>query len=84
MGDLITQASILGAFEKLSIAETLAGITTRAAHALRMDAGSITKGKPVNMVVFQTADFRNIFYLQGQCKPAYTLIGDNLLFDENE
>lgn len=79
MGDLITQASILGASEKLSIAETLAGITTRAAHALRMDAGSIAKGKPVNMVVFETTDYRNIFYQQGQLKPAFTIAGEELL-----
>jgi imidazolonepropionase len=45
MGDLVTQASILGASEKLTIAETLVGITTRVAHALRIDSTSIEVGK---------------------------------------
>src|SRR5690606_39182404 len=34
MGDLLTQASILATFEKLSMAEVLSGITFRAAKAL--------------------------------------------------
>ena len=82
MGDLLTQASILGASEKLSIAETLAGITTRAAHALRVDAGTISIGKPARLSFFETDDFRNIFYQQGQLRPVFTVIGSNLFYNE--
>ncbi|MEQ9278516.1 MAG: imidazolonepropionase [Balneola sp.] len=75
MGDLITQAAILGASEKLTIAETLAGITFRAARALRIDGGTLKKGDEANFTVFETGDFRNIFYQQGQLKPSATIIG---------
>ena len=75
MGDLITQAAILGASEKLTIAETLAGITFRAARALRIEGGILRKGDEAAFTVFETDDFRNIFYLQGQLKPSATIIG---------
>jgi len=74
MGDLITQAAILGASEKLTIAETLAGITFRAARALRIEAGIIKKGADAKFTVFKTDDFRNVFYQQGQLKPSATII----------
>ncbi|MEG0697901.1 MAG: imidazolonepropionase, partial [Algoriella sp.] len=46
MGNLLTQASILATFEKLSMAEVLAAITFRAAKALNLaDRGTIEKGK---------------------------------------
>ena len=73
MGDLLTQASVLGAFEKLSIAETLAAITVRAAWALRLDAGTIAKGKPAHLAVFETDDYRNLFYRQGQLQSAFVV-----------
>jgi imidazolonepropionase len=37
MGNLLVQAAVLGAYEKLSITETLAGVTFRAAAALGLD-----------------------------------------------
>lgn len=76
MGDLITQASIIGASEKLTIAETLAGITCRSARALRIEAGILRKGADAKFTVFNTADFRNIFYQQGQLKPSATIINE--------
>jgi imidazolonepropionase len=76
MGDLITQASILGASEKLTIAETLAGITFRAARALRINSGIIRKEEDAKFTVFGTDDYRNIFYQQGQLKPTATVIGE--------
>lgn len=79
MGDLITQASVLGAKEKLSIAETLAAVTFRAAYALRLHAGTIEEGKKAKLVVYQTDDYRNIFYQQGQLKPAFTIIGEECI-----
>ena len=44
MGDLLTQAFVFGAFEKLTNAEVLAGITVRAAAALKLtDRGTIKR-----------------------------------------
>lgn len=70
MGDLLTQASILATFEKLSMAEVLSGITFRAAKALGFtDRGTLEAGKTADFVSFPTDDFRDIIYLQGQLKP---------------
>lgn len=79
MGDLLTQAALVGAAEKLSIAETLAAITFRAAKALRVGEGTIKKGQKAKFTVFPTHDFRTIFYQQGQLKPKYTVIGNDLI-----
>lgn len=79
MGNLLAQASILGASEKLSIAETLAAITYRAAHALRMEGGTISVGKEAQLAIFETNDFREVFYRQGQLVPIMTVIGDNCI-----
>ena len=69
MGNLITQASILATFEKLSTAEVLAGITFRAAHALNLsDRGTLEKGKKADFVTFKTDNFQNILYQQGSLK----------------
>lgn len=72
MGDLITQAAILGAFEKLSMAETLAGVTFRAAKALNLtNRGRIAAGQLADIVAFPTADYREILYYQGQLRPSF-------------
>ena len=66
MGNLITQASILATFQKLSTAEVLAGITFRAAKALNLtDRGVLKKGMKADFVVFETDNFQNILYNQG-------------------
>ncbi|MEZ5002361.1 MAG: imidazolonepropionase [Chitinophagales bacterium] len=71
MGDLLTQACILGAYEKLSIAETLAGLTTRAAAALKLNSiGSIEKCKLADFQAYPVDDYRAIFYHQGSIKPS--------------
>jgi imidazolonepropionase len=70
MGHLLTQASILGTFEKLSNAEVLAGITFRASAALNLaDRGSIEANKLADFVVFPTDNYQEITYQQGQLKP---------------
>ena len=70
MGDLLTQASILGAFEKLSNAEVLAGITCRAAAALDLkDRGILQAGYLADFSIFYTEHFGEIFYHQGSLKP---------------
>ena len=69
MGNLITQASILATFEKLSTAEVLAGITFRSAFALNLtDRGTLEKGKKADFVTFKTDNFQNVLYQQGSLK----------------
>ena len=66
MGNLITQASILATYQKLSTAEVLAGITFRAAKALNLnDRGILKKGMKGDFVTFNTDNFQNILYNQG-------------------
>lgn len=70
MGDLLTQASILGTFEKLSNAEVLAGITFRASAALKLaDKGVLQTGAQADFVAFPTNNYQEITYHQGQLKP---------------
>lgn len=70
MGDLLAQASILSTFEKLSMAEVLAGITFRAAAALGLnDRGKLAKGQLADFILFPTSDYREILYQQGKMKP---------------
>jgi imidazolonepropionase len=70
MGDLLMQAAVLGAYEHLSLAETLAAITCRAAKALAFtDRGIINKGKLADIIAFPTDDYRDILYRQGKLKP---------------
>jgi imidazolonepropionase len=71
MGDLLVQSAIIGAFEKLTIAETLAGITFRAAAALNLsDRGILARGKKADMVAFDCKNYREILYFQGALKPS--------------
>jgi imidazolonepropionase len=71
MGDLLMQASILSAYEKLTTAETFAGLTFRAAKALNLyDRGVLEKGKLADMQAYPCADYREILYHQGKLKPA--------------
>ena len=70
MGDLLTQAAVLGTFEKLSATEVFAGITFRAAAALGLnDRGRLVTGARADLVAFPTDDYREILYHQGQLKP---------------
>lgn len=70
MGDLLTQAAILGTFEKLSNAEVLAAITVRAASALNLkDRGILKKGQLADFAIFPTHNYQEITYHQGQLKP---------------
>ncbi|MBF9254865.1 imidazolonepropionase [Pontibacter sp. 172403-2] len=70
MGDLLLQAALLGASEKLMTAETLAAITSRAAHALYLtDRGILATGKLADMIAFPTENYKEILYFQGKLKP---------------
>ena len=69
MGNLITQASILATFQKLTTAEVLAGMTFRAAYALNLeDRGKLEAGKKADFVTFKTNNFQNVLYNQGSLK----------------
>ncbi len=75
MGNLVTQASILATFQKLSTAEVLAGITFRSAFALNLeDRGKLEKGKKADFVIFKTDNFQNIIYTQGSLKAEHIYI----------
>lgn len=79
MGDLLTQAALLSVYEKLSAAETFAGMTYRAGQALGLPEGTgrIRKGEIAEMILFPTDDYREILYHQGQLRPALMLSGDS-------
>lgn len=73
MGDLLLQASVMAAQQKLSTAETFAALTFRAAKALKKNnIGRLEKGFQADLVVFPTQDYREILYWQGQMKPRIT------------
>ena len=85
MGDLLTQAAILGAFEKLSNAEVLAGITIRAAAALNLkDRGKLAKGMLADFSLFHTNNYQEILYNQGNLKPCMVWKEGNLVFNKHK
>lgn len=78
MGNLITQASILATFQKLTTAEVLAGMTFRAAYALNLeDRGKLEPGKKADFVTFKTNNFQNVLYSQGSLKAEHVYINGN-------
>jgi len=84
MGDLLTQASILGTFEKLSNAEVLAGITFRAAAALNLkDRGQLAEGYNADFIGFHTSNYQEILYNQGNFKPCMVWKNGELVFDKH-
>jgi len=69
MGNLITQASILATFEKLTTAEVLAGMTFRSAFALGLeDRGQLKSGLKADFVTYKINNFQNVLYNQGSLK----------------
>jgi len=76
MGDLLTQAALLGAAEHLSMSETWAGITFRAAKALGLnDRGRIIPDTAADLAIFACKDWREVLYYQGALKPTETVCG---------
>jgi imidazolonepropionase len=70
MGDLLMQAAVMGAVEKLCAAEVFAGLTFRAASALKLnDRGILAKGKLADIQAYPCDDYREILYQQGKLKP---------------
>lgn len=85
MGDLLTQAAILGAFENLSNAEVLAGITFRAAAALGLkDRGKMEIGSAADLAVFHTPHYNEILYNQGNLKPCMVWKNGQLVYDKHK
>lgn len=85
MGDLLTQAAILGAFEKLSNAEVLAGMTVRAAAALGLaDRGKLSRGQLADFSLFHTSNYQEILYNQGNLKPCMVWKNGNLAFNKHK
>jgi imidazolonepropionase len=75
MGKLLTQAALLATYEKLSAAEIFAGLTYRAAKALRLvDRGILAPSLRADIVFFPTADYRQILYYQGALLPWKSMI----------
>ena len=71
IGDLLTATALMSAYEKLQMAEALAGITFRAASALNLnDRGRLKAGYLADMQAYSTKDYRDILYYQGQLKPS--------------
>ncbi len=71
MGNLLLQASLLSTSEKLTNAETFAGITFRAAKALNFhDRGKLATGMLADIIAFPCTDYREILYHQGQLRPS--------------
>ena len=72
MGNLLLQASVMAAGQKLSSAETWAAITFRAAQALNLqDRGRLQEGFLADMLAFDCSDYREILYWQGQMLPQF-------------
>ncbi|TDX84816.1 imidazolonepropionase [Epilithonimonas xixisoli] len=70
MGNLVTQASILATYQKLTTAEVLSAITFRSAFALDLqDRGILAEGKKADFITYDTDNFQNILYHQGSLKP---------------
>lgn len=66
-GNLLSQAALLGTYEKLSAAEVFAGITFRAAKALKLfDRGVLKAGNLADFIAFNCNDYREILYHQGE------------------
>jgi imidazolonepropionase len=71
MGNLLAQAAIMGAVQKLTMTETWAAMTCRAAKALnKTDRGILKNGNLADIIAFKTDDYRDVLYCQGQLKPA--------------
>ena len=70
MGDLLMQAAVMSAAEKLNTAEVFAGLTYRAANALKLyDRGILAPGMRADLQAYPCNDYREILYQQGKLKP---------------
>ena len=85
MGDLITQAAILGTMQQLSQAEVLAGITYRAAAALGLsDRGTLEKGKVADICIYRVSDLNEVLYHQGSLTPTLVIKKGKIEIDKRK
>ena len=83
MGNLLTEAAVLGAAQRLTLAETLAALTTRAAKSLNLwDRGEISPGLRADLCIFGCADYREILYYQGSFTPSSVMIEGKIYKEE--
>jgi len=74
MGHLLLQAAVMGMAQHLTMSETFAAITTRAAWALHLtDRGQLSQGKRADCVIYPCHDYREILYHQGSLMPIKVL-----------
>jgi imidazolonepropionase len=72
MGNLLLQASVIAAQQKLCTTETWAAITFRAAKALGLhDRGRLQENFLADMMAFACNDYREVLYWQGQMLPKF-------------
>ncbi|WP_227625599.1 amidohydrolase family protein [Geofilum rubicundum] len=70
MGNLLVQAALMGVAEGLTMAETWAAMTIRAARALQLeDRGCIRRGHLADLMAFPTSNYQEVLYHQGQMRP---------------
>lgn len=80
MGDLMMQAAVLGAAQRLTVAETFAGVTVRAADALGLaDRGVIREGMRADLVAYPCPRMEEILYRQGDLAPSLVVHGGRVL-----
>lgn len=80
MGYLLCEAALLGAAQKLTMAETFAAITLRAAAALGLsDRGSLASGLRADFCLYPCGHYREILYHQGSMLPLATVLAGRLL-----
>ncbi|PRD45569.1 imidazolonepropionase [Sphingobacterium haloxyli] len=85
MGQLMIQASILAAAEKLSNAEVFAALTSRAAKALNLaDRGQLQRGQLADFNIYATANYQNITYMQGTLLPQQVWKSGKLIYTKGE
>jgi imidazolonepropionase len=76
MGGLLTQASLLSANQRLTAAETFAGLTIRAARALGLeDRGAIKTDHLADLIGFTCDSYEEILYRQGALSPSMIIKG---------
>jgi len=79
MGMLLCQAAIMGAKEKLSMAETLLAMCSRAAKVLALDdRGELKPGMRADIAIFPSKDYRDILYYQGAMKAKAVIINGEM------
>lgn len=75
MGLLLVQAAVLGAAQKLTMAETWAALTCRAASALALnDRGILEKGHRADFIAFSATHWQQVLYRQGALTPSFIWI----------